>query len=100
VRFKMCIAVATLGVLLSGCASVCNRDEKVSEVVSRQSKILQEIIDLRSTADFRAHVEADPVLAAQESTLMAGLSGLVKSADTVSRLECKGQTCGGMNARQ
>lgn len=86
--------------LSTGCASVCNRNEKVARVLKTQSEVLKKIIELREKEDFKNRLHVDPVLLEQESVLMAGMTAVVKSEETMTDLKCKSKKCGGANARE
>jgi hypothetical protein len=98
--FRMFVLGLSFLFLSAGCASLCNRNEKVARVLRTQSEVLKKIIVLREKEDFKNRLQVDQVLMEQEMVLMAGINSVVKSEDMIVDLQCKSKQCRGTNASE
>ena len=82
-----------------GCASPCRRSEKISQVMSRQNKVLMKIREIRTTEEFKKRLSRDQILMEQERVLLTGINSVVESNETLLNLEGRENQFGGVDAR-
>jgi hypothetical protein len=93
-------SLAILATLLSACAAPCKKSEKLSNVVTTQSRVIEMVVKMRSTDDVKNRIKADPVLAVQEEILIDALNGVIDSQEPIKDATCSKAGCGGTIANK
>lgn len=77
--FDLALALSITGLI--GCASASSRSERIDSVLSSQINVLKKIKNLREQDAVKTKINADPLLAEQESVLMSGISSVIDSQE-------------------
>lgn len=98
-EFKLSVAVPLIALGLIGCASVSAKNAQIDSVVSSQVDVLKKIVALRNQDSVKLRINADPILAEQETVLMSGLDSVISSQETFLKARSKKRNSGGSHVR-
>lgn len=83
---------------LIGCANSVTREDRIDSVVSSQVDVLKKIKNLREQDAVKTKINADPMLAEQESVLMSGLTSVIDSQESFLKVRKQNFNSRGSNA--